>query len=177
MLVLMAAVLVMVAGASMDPAQAQKRNRNNGEDPNKYVIANQKFAKAILEAQTALLSEPVNPQLVLQHVNTALAVSGINRYEKGVAYRMQAAAYIEIDNRGAAIRSFENMFSQGDIRPNEVPGLRMNLGQLYIGEEQFRRGAEIIERAIREGAPGHRQIKLMLAQVWAPEGEYRRALP
>ncbi|MEP6342488.1 MAG: hypothetical protein ABJ275_04165 [Maricaulaceae bacterium] len=114
----------------------------------------------------------------LGELNKALAFPDLIPYEKSIIYQMQGQSYYELKQVSSAIQSFENAISAGGLLPNESSQLRINIGQLLIGEEQYVRGAQMIEDWGRQ--PGNQlnanHIEL-LVQAWVSSDNYSRALP
>ena len=113
----------------------------------------------------------------LSELNKAIAFPDLNPYEKSIIYQMQGQSYYELKQVSSAIRAFENAISAGGLLPNESSQLRLNIGQLLIGEGQYVRGAEMIENWGRQGntlKPNHVEL---LVQAWVSSDNYGRALP
>lgn len=113
----------------------------------------------------------------LGELSKAIALPELNPYEKSVIYQMQGQAFYELKQTGSAIQAFENAISSGGLLPNESTQLRLNIGQLLIGEGQYARGAQMIENWERAGnqlKPNHIEL---LVQAWVSSENYGRALP
>ena len=113
----------------------------------------------------------------LGELNKALAIPDLNPYEKSIIYQMQGSSYYELKQVSSAIQAFENSISAGGLLPNESSQLRLNIGQLLIGEGQYVRGAEMIEAWGRAGntiQPNHIEL---LVQAYVSSDNYSRALP
>jgi len=116
-------------------------------------------------------------QAALGELSKALAFPELNPYEKSVIYQMQGSALYEIKRTSEAIQAFENAISAGGLLPNESSQLRLNIGQLLIGEGQYVRGAEMIENWGRSGNTIKTQHVTLLVQAWVSSENYTRALP
>jgi len=90
---------------------------------------------------------------------------------------MQGQAYYELKQTGSAIQAFENAISAGGLLPNESSQLRLNIGQLLIGDGQYVRGAEMIENWGRSGGTITSNHVELLVQAWVSADRYSRALP
>lgn len=116
-------------------------------------------------------------QAALGELSKAVAIPDTNAYERSIIYQMQGQAFYELKQTGSAIQAFENAISAGGLLPNESSQLRLNIGQLLIGDEQYVRGAQMIENWSRSGGqlkPNHVEL---LVQAWVSSDNYARALP
>jgi tetratricopeptide (TPR) repeat protein len=116
-------------------------------------------------------------QAALGEISKALALPDLNSYEKSVIYQMQGSALYEVKRTAEAIQAFENSIRAGGLLPNEASQLRLNIGQLLIGEGQYVRGAEMIENWGRSGNTIKPQHVSLLVQAWVSSENYSRALP
>jgi len=131
--------------------------------------------EVVLEAQNFYTAEDFGSALA--KLSQALAIPELNPYEKSVIYQLQGASYYGANQISPAITAFENAISSGGLLPNEVSGLRLQIGQLLIGDGQYVRGAEMIENWGRSGnqlKPSHVEL---LVQAWISSENYSRALP
>ena len=113
----------------------------------------------------------------LGELSKAIALPDTNPYERSVIYQMQGQAFYELKQTGSAIQAFENAISAGGLLPNESTQLRLNIGQLLIGEGQYARGAQMIENWERSGNTLKPQHIELLVQAWVSSENYGRALP
>ena len=116
-------------------------------------------------------------QAALSELSKAVAIPDTNAYERSIIYQMQGQAYYELKQTGSAIQSFENAISAGGLLPNESSQLRLNIGQLLIGDGQYVRGAEMIENWGRSGGTIQSNHVELLVQAWVSADRYSRALP
>ncbi len=157
-------------GANVTPAFAQEEApvaepRQFGAKAGALVSAAQDFMAA--DQTSAALTEP----------NKALALEDISSYERGIIYQMQGQGYYELGQLKQAIGAFENAIGSGGLLPNEISGLRVQIAQLLIVDEQYVRGAQMLEdwdRAGGELKPAHIDL---LVSAWVQAERYRRALP
>ena len=113
----------------------------------------------------------------LGELSKAIALPDTNPYERSIIYQMQGQAFYELKQTGSAIQAFENAISAGGLLPNESTQLRLNIGQLLIGEGQYARGAQMIENWERAGNRLQPQHIELLVQAWVSSENYGRALP
>lgn len=115
-------------------------------------------------------------QAAVNKLNEALALP-LNPYEKSITYQLQGTSYYELNNYGAAIQAFENSISAGGLLPNEASGLRVNIAQLLIGNEQFAEGAQMLENYLAQGGEEKPKYVEYIMQAWVQSENYSRALP
>ena len=174
--------LVLLTSASFTLAMSQdayaqraQRNNNQQEAPAEGRQFNAKTGAIVLAAQEFLTAE--NFGAAIGELNKALGLPDLNAYERGVINQMMGAAYYELDQISPAINAFEAAISSGGLLPNEAATLRSNIAQLLIADEQYVRGAEMLEQWSREGGqlkPAHVEL---LISAWTSAQRWNRALP
>ncbi|MFS2317385.1 tetratricopeptide repeat protein [Maricaulis sp. D1M11] len=172
------AVAVSLAGVAVTDADAQRRRNNNQEQSEEEAAAERTFSAAIgqivLDAQTAQGEERFADSITL--LNQALGNSDINPYERSVSLQMRGRAYFETDRTALALRDWEGAIETGAMLPSEIVNLRVNIGQLYIIEENYDAGIRSFELAIQAGAEMTAPLSKMLAQAYAQAERYRDGL-
>ena len=107
----------------------------------------------------------------------ALALPELSPYEQSVMYQMLGACHYELGNYGAAIFGFEQAINAGGLLPKEASNLRLNIAQLLIVNEEFARGAQMLEDWQQAGGTLKGKQEEMLWQAWVQAEQYERALP
>ena len=118
-----------------------------------------------------------NYPLALVHLDKALLHPDLNPYEKSIIFQMKGQAFYEMKQTKKAIQAFEDAFDASGLLDKEASQLRLNIGQLWISEGEYVRGAEMIEAWGRNGntiRPNHVEL---LVQAWVSSDNYARALP
>ncbi|PHR94355.1 MAG: hypothetical protein COA69_01805 [Robiginitomaculum sp.] len=129
----------------------------------------------VLVAQEFMTAEQYSA--AISELNKALALPDINPYERSVINQLLGSSYYQNNQYDQAIRAFEAAISAGGLLPNESSNLRVNIAQLLIANDQFVRGAQMLETWNRNGGqlkPAHIE---MLWQAWSQAERYDRALP
>ena len=118
-----------------------------------------------------------NYPLALVHLDKALHHPDLNPYEKSIIFQMKGQAFYEMKQTKKTIQAFEDAIDAGGLLDSETSQLRLNIGQLLIGDGQYARGAEMIEQWEHDGnqlTPNHIEL---LVQAWVSSDNYARALP
>jgi len=134
-----------------------------------------KTGAVVLKAQEFMASDQYSA--ALGELSKALALPELNAYERSIIYQMQGSSYYELNQYGPAISSFEQSINSGGLLPNESSSLRLNIAQLLIANDQFARGAQMLEDWNRSGGQFKPQHIEMLWQAWSQANQYSRALP
>ncbi len=174
---LVLAGVVAVSGASFFSVQSGMATafaQDEAPDPGRQFTST---TGEIVNAAIQFLNAD-QPQAAIGELSKAIALPDLNPYEKSVIYQMQGSALYDVKRTAEAIQAFENSINAGGLLPKEASQLRLNIGQLLIGEGQYVRGAEMIENWGRQ--PGNTikspQVTL-LVQAWISNESYSRALP
>ena len=167
----------MVGMATVQDAEAQRARR--GQDTQQQAPAEGRQFSAVngqivSEAQELLKTN--NYGAAISKLNQALG-GELNAYERGIVYQMLGSAYYEQNNYNQAIQNFENAISSGGLLPNESSQLRVNIAQLLIANEQFARGAQMLENYLNNGGQRKPQYDELIMQAWVQSENYSRALP
>lgn len=154
---------VLMAGAVLpDAAWAQRRGEETTAEGR---VLSAKVGTEMQKALEALQTD--NYAGSLASLQKILAMPDLTPYEKGVTLQMQGQAYFGLEQIRNAIGAWERAINEGDLLPNERRGLRVNVGQLWIAEGDYVRGAQVLEQAKNEGADLDEKIEFMLATAWA----------
>ena len=150
------------------------------------------MASCAKKDETRQFSETIGIEVnkSLQAINiddykTALAIldktleqhSDINPYEKSIIFQMKGSAHYELNEYPESIQAFEDSIAVGGLLDNEARALRVNIAQLWIGEGEYQRGAEMLEQWGRDGnelKPKHAEF---IMQALIQSDNYERALP
>ncbi len=165
------------AVTTIDNAYAQRagRNADKQEQPTEGRQFSSKTGEIVLKAQEFMGADQYSA--AVSELQRALALPNINPYERSVINQMLGSSYYEINQYGPSINAFEAAISAGGLLPNESSALRVNIAQLLIGNEQYVRGAQMLEDWNRAGGqlkPAHVD---MLVSAWVQAEQYSRALP
>lgn len=170
---------VTMAGVWVADADAQRRNRQSDEEREQNAedrVFSAAIGEIVLEAQN-LQSEELFADSITT-LNRALSRSGINQYERAISLQLRGRAYYELENVSGAISDWEGAIATGAMLAEEIVGLRLNIGQLYITQGQYTEGINTLELAVREGGPEVMNARLakMLAQAYAQAERYEGGL-
>ncbi len=169
------AVLIAVVFAA-GPADAQRRNKDD-EQKTKGRVLSTMAGEAIIKAQEALSAEPPDYATTISVLTKLLTKPKLSPYERAISYQIRGQAQYGTGNNMGTIRDWEASINTGALNQGEIDSLTPNIGQLYIAEEQYVKGATILEKWLRNGGKANDKIHLMIAQSWLQADEYRKALP
>jgi len=133
-----------------------------------------KAGELAAEASLSISQDDQSEAITL--LDRALALPGLSEFETSSLLHMRGSAYYSLDDFEGAIRSFEAAISANGLLPDEGDKLNLVIGQLMIGQGQYKRGAMRLEAAVDK--TGNRDPKIwgMLAQGWAQSGNHEKAL-
>jgi len=164
--------VVFVAG----PADAQRRNRDEKQKTEGRVLSTS-AGEAIIAAQEALAAEPPDNKTAIAVLTKLLEKPKLTPYERAISLQIRGGAYYAEGNIKGTIKDWEAAIATGAFNQSEIDSLTPNIGQLYIAEGQYVKGATILENWLRNGGKANDRIHLMIAQSWLQADEYRKALP
>ncbi|MBL4596016.1 MAG: hypothetical protein JKX99_05515 [Robiginitomaculum sp.] len=170
MLIAASAVIAMSV-----PADAQRRNKDEQTVEGRVLSA--KVGEGILAAQELIQAEPPQYRPALSELNKVLASEKLTPYERAVSLQMRGSAKYGLSDVRGTIADWEAAIRTGALTPAEIGNLQPNIGQLWISEEEYRKGATTLENWIRSGGKPNTQIHMMTAGAWAQLDEFRKALP
>jgi tetratricopeptide (TPR) repeat protein len=157
------------------PAEAQRRNKDEEKVEGRVLSA--KVGEGISAAQEFLQAEPAQNAEAIAALNKVLASDKLSPYEKAIAYQMRGSARYATGNIRGTIADWEAAVATGALIRSEIDNLMPNIGQLWIVEEQYVKGASILEKWIAEGGKANGAVHTMIAQAWGQAERYRKALP
>ncbi len=170
---LIAATAVVLTLAA--PADAQ-RNRNNNERSEEEQ-ANRTLSSAVgQQVQTAIEQQDVENWSGMISTLTPLLSTELTPYERSIVLRLRATAYYNQDNLAQATRDFISVIETGALVQEEANTLRINVGQLYMAQENIDEGIRQFELAIRNGATLNTRLAKMLATAYAQADRYSEGL-
>lgn len=134
-----------------------------------------KAGEIVLEAQSFITED--NFSAALQKLNTAKNLPNLSPYEFAVIAQMQGASYYQLGQYSQAITALESAIGAGGLPAKDVDILRVKLAQMMIGNGQYVKGAEALERHLKNGGLEKADYVKMLSQAWVQAKRYDRALP
>ncbi len=158
------------------PADAQRRNRDDTQKTEGRVLSTE-AGEAIITAQEALSAEPADYATTISVLTKLLGKEKLSPYERAISYQIRGGANYGLGNNMGTIRDWEAAIATGAFNQGEIDTLTPNIGQLYIAEEQYVKGATILEKWLASGGKANDKIHLMIAQSWLQADNYRKALP
>ncbi len=163
--------VLFVAG----PADAQRRKKDDQKTEGR--VLSTEAGEAIIEAQEAMTAEPADNVTAIAVLSKLLEKPKLSPYERAISYQIRGGAYYATGKNMSTIRDWEAAIATGAFNQGEIDSLTPNIGQLYIAEEQYVKGATILENWLRNGGKANTKIHLMIAQSWLQADNYRKALP
>ena len=157
------------------PAEAQ-RGRNNDERSEEEQ-ANRTLSSAVgQQVQTAVEQQDAENWAGMISTLTPLLSTELTPYERSIVLRLRATAYYNQDNLAQATRDFLGVLETGALVQDEANTLRINVGQLYMAQEQLDEGIRQFEIAIQNGATLSTRLAKMLATAYAQADRYSEGL-
>ena len=157
--------------ADIQPAYAQDEDTAPIKGRQFSARAGQKVTKAL-----EFLNAEQYPE-ALTALNESLRIKNLNPYEFSTIYQMQGSVFYELARYKDAIRAFQNSINSGGLLPNEADGLKINIAQLLVQDEQYVKGALAIEDYLDNGGQQKPQYIDLLVGAWVQAENYSRALP
>jgi|GEM_PF-767021 len=166
---LVAATAVVLTLAA--PADAQ-RNRNNNERSEEEQANRTLSANVGQQVQTSIEQQDVENWGGMISTLTPLLSTELTPYERSIVLRLRATAYYNQDNLAQATRDFIAVIETGALVTEEANTLRINVGQLYMAQDQIDEGIRQFELALRNGATLNTRLAKMLATAYAQADRY-----
>lgn len=166
--VLMSLYAPLLANAKENQEKAVNQQQENHE-----------FSESLGDSVSAALDLLVAQQFTqgISALETTLKTQIGSPHEISTIYQLLGSSYLNLKNYSAAIENFESAIDAGGLLPKEASNLQINIAQLLIRNEQFVRGAEMLEQWERDGGVMKPALLTMLYQAWLQAGEYEKALP
>ncbi|TGY88518.1 tetratricopeptide repeat protein [Marinicauda algicola] len=164
----------LIAMSVATDASAQRRNNNEEEEEIQRTLS-AAVGGRILEVQELLDQEPPPLDQIIQILNSVLGME-LTPYERSIALRMRGQVRFQQDNYSGAIQDFLAAIDTRALVPDEANSLRINIGQLYMVQDNVTEGIRQIELALQNGATLTNQIGKLLAQAYAQEERWREGL-
>lgn len=159
----MIAAAAVLALASVAPAEAQRRQNQEEEDP----AANRQMTSAIGE-QVLRARELMDNEQFAEAITVLNAVMGreMTPYERSVVLRMRGGAYYNNDNTPRAIDDFLAAIATNALVRDEIITMRTNVGQMMLVTDRIDEGIRQLEMAISAGAELTPNLARMMAQAY-----------
>jgi tetratricopeptide (TPR) repeat protein len=149
-------------------------------DPGALGIAqleNDEPAKAMVNLQSALESDPDNPDLLF-YVSRAATAAGSQSTDKLLAafpssaraHQTRGQGYHQMKMIPEAVKEYEQAIA---IRP-DLPGLHLELGEIYAGRTEWPKAEEQF-RAETKSQPGSAEAAFRLGDALVQEGKMKEA--
>ncbi len=169
-----AVLAIFVISAVALPAQAERKKK---EQANKGRSVSTKVGAQLIIAQEALQATPANDREAVTALNKLLSMQKITPYERSLALRMRGRAKYGLNDIRGTLADWEDAIRVGGLNQAEIDSLQPNIGQLWLSEGQYTKGANILEEWIANGGKPNDTIHLMIASAWAQVSNFARALP
>lgn len=118
-----------------------------------------------------------DPSRALPLLEQALNRPSLTPYEKATLYQMQGASFYELGDKMAAITSFQDAIDSQGLEPDEADNMILNIGQLYIANGQYEKGAQMLEAYANRGGKIKPNLQVLITQAWIQAEQYEKALP
>jgi tetratricopeptide (TPR) repeat protein len=171
---MMLTALVITAIAM--PAEAQRRRKKDDAAAEGRVVSS-KVGEHLVAAQEALTAEPPQNDRAIVSLNKILAIDSVTPYERGLTLKMRGQAKYGKGDIPGTIADWEAAVRSGGLNKAEIDSLQPNIGQLWISQGQYVKGANIFETWIRGGGKPNEKIHMMVASAWSQADQFRKALP
>jgi len=157
----LAAAILILSAANAD---AQRRNDEPERNEENRTLSTD-VGETVLQVVELVDQEEWGQ--VLQLLNGLLNDEDLTPYERSVILQQRGRAYFATDDIGAAIRDWLGAINTGALVQDEVNNLRVNIGQLYMAEDNLPEGIRQIELALQNGAEQTTAISQRLATAYA----------
>jgi len=165
---------VMLAGA-VPPAAAQQQPRAELERRDPAIMMGERAFRRF-DALTALYTES-KYQEALTAVQSYLAGSDLNDYERAMGEQIYGYVLIGLDRVNDAVARFERAIEL-DSLPNSAHFSMMRaLAQLYASREEWQKSINMMNQYLRYQAEPTPEDRIMMGQNYAQLQRYRDALP
>ena len=165
---------VMLAGA-VPPAAAQQQPRAELERRDPAIMMGERAFRRF-DALTALYTES-KYQEALTAVQSYLAGSDLNDYERAMGEQIYGYVLIGLDRVNDAVPRFERAIEL-DSLPNSAHFSMMRaLAQLYASREEWQKSINMMNQYLRYQAEPTPEDRIMMGQNYAQLQRYRDALP
>lgn len=154
-------------------ASAQRRNNDDEEEIQRTLSA--QVGERVLEAQELLDQDPAPLDQVTQILNNILTME-LTPYERSIVLRMRGGVRYQQENYNGAIQDFLAAIDTGALVRDEVNTIRVNVGQLYMVQDNVAEGIRQLELALQNGATLTNQLAKILAQAYATQERWREGL-
>ncbi|WP_203293212.1 tetratricopeptide repeat protein [Maricaulis parjimensis] len=105
-----------------------------------------------------------------------LASDGLSAYEQATVLKLLGRARYELDDTAGAITAWQQAVDLDALPDEDANVLRINSGQLLLGEGEYRPGVDLIEAALTRGTPLNADLALRLAQGYGQLQDYRTGM-
>ncbi|XBQ15008.1 MAG: tetratricopeptide repeat protein [Oceanicaulis sp.] len=164
-----------VALAAAAPADAQ-RNRDRDEQ-SEAEQQNRTLSARVGEAvQAAVEAQDAEQWGQMIQLLNPLLNQEITPYERSIVLRLRGTAYFQQDNLAQATQDFLGVINTGALTQDEANTLRINVGQLYMAQEQIDEGIRQFELAIANGATLNTRLAKMLATAYVQAERFQEGL-
>ncbi len=109
---------------------------------------------------------------------TAMLEEGrLEPFEHATVLQLRGRVFYELDDPLGAVSDWRAAVALNALGPETENTLRLNAGQLLIGEGDYAAGTQLIETALALGAPLSGDIAMRMAQAYGQMSDYASGLP
>ena len=186
-----AAAIFMGINSSDLNAQQSSNASNNSESSNLAPTRKYKKARA-LQSSTAkkmaqvyealeMVDEKGEPAPDMELVISVLTDLRNNKdemksYDRSVMWNAWAYVYFSDGDYGRAMSAYQNLINEEEVTIGLRVAALLSLGQLYLVQEDYKRGIEYILQWMREVETITAQSWYLLGQAYFQTGEFRKSL-
>lgn len=104
------------------------------------------------------------------------SLSERDAYEKAVVYRSFGYIYVAKEAYPQAVQYLEKSLAEDALPAEQGQRIRYDLGQLYVGTEQYREAINVLQDWLRNGAEASAQAYLLLGTAYSQLGRHRETI-
>jgi tetratricopeptide (TPR) repeat protein len=167
-----AIVLATLSIAVAQPADAQSR-RKKDKQKNQYVIRDQRIAKKFVKIQEKIDAEQLDDaRKILDSIN----LKKVKPYPRALVHQTYAFLAGNADDYKTAAKHYQLAISENALPPQRLLGIRFNLGQIYMMEDDWPKAIETLESWFEDTEKPSPMSYYMLAVAYYQNDERDKAL-
>lgn len=168
------ALAVLCLGLALAPAALAQDGETRERTARSEASLSSRIGQRILDLMEA--EADGQWQTAREGYRELLGRDGLSPYEEATILKLLGRARFELDDAPGAIAAWQQAIDLEALPPEDANVLRINAGQLLLGEGDYRAGVELIEAAITQGTPLNGDLALRLAQGYGQLQDYRTGL-
>ncbi len=163
--------LSLSLGVTGSVSGAEKRKRNSSR---KNFVPSQQVGKKLMKIQE--LAETEDFAGALEILRPLSEKSRLKKFDKATVYQMMGYMLGALERYEDALAAFEVALSVDYLPDSAMQQLKYNLGQLYLGQENYDRSIELFEEWLDGAEKPDAQAHFMITIAYAGKEDWASAL-